>query len=203
MTRAEILSHALFDTGGEIDGLKFGPLSQACIMILGSRKNHFFAESNRQQSQSDAVFEIFFVLTRTKEQRTAIIRDSLEEWNTKVMEFAAGLEDSTIMRFADEYFTPAWHALILSRVESEQPGKSQPSRPTSYSSPKEQSASGFTTSPKASASKTRSGNSPRAASCNSSTPKRSAKAQGSGGSTGPKRTPKGSPSLRGSRKKKS
>jgi len=202
MTRAEILSHALFDSGGEIDGIKFGPLSQACIMILGSRKNHFFAESNRNQSQSDAVFEIFFVLTRTKEQRTALIRDSSEEWDTKVMEFAASLEDSTITRFVDEYFTPAWNALILSRVESEQPGKSQPSRPTSCSSLKEQSESGFTTSPKASESKTRSGNSPRAASCNSFTPKQSAKERDSGGSTGHPRRKKSSAALKNSRTEK-
>lgn len=202
MTRAEILSHALFDTGGEIDGLTFGPLSQACIMILGARKNAFFSESNRQQSQSDAVFEIFFVLTRSKEQRTALIRDSMEEWETKVMEFAVGLEDSTIMRFADEYFTPAWNALILSRVESESPGKSQPSRQTSFSSHKEQNESGFSTSPKASESKTRFGISPRPASSNSSTPKQSAKAQDSGGATGPKRTPKESLSLKDSRRKK-
>jgi hypothetical protein len=199
MNRAEILSHALFDSGGEIDGIKFGPLSQACIMILGSRKNCFFVESNRQQSQSDAVFEIFFVLTRTKEQRTALIRDSSEEWNTKVMEFSVGLEDYAITRFADEYFTPAWNALILSRVESEQPGKLQRSRPTSSSSRKEQGVSGFMISPKPSELKTRSGISPRAASCNSSTPKPSAKAQGSGGPTGPSHRKKSSTNLKNSR----
>lgn len=202
MTRAEILSHALFDTGGEIDGIKFGPLSQACIMILGARKNHFFIQSNRQQSQSDAVFEIFFVLTRTKEERTALIRDPAEEWNTKVMEFSAGLDDSTIMRFADDYFTPAWTALILSRVESEQPGKPQPSLPTSSFSPKEQNELGFTISPKALESKTRCGISQHVVLCNSSTLKQSAKEQDSGGSTGRKPAKKASKNLKGSQRKK-
>lgn len=136
MTRAEILSHALFDTGGEIDGVKFGPLSQPALVILKRRKNGLLVDSNRDQDDHEAVGEIFFVLSRTKEQRAAMFRDSAEEWDLKVGEFLAGLDDDTLPKFRDEYLGPAMQALALSIVESEQPGKSQPTRPTSRSSSK-------------------------------------------------------------------
>jgi hypothetical protein len=203
MTRAEILSHALFDTGGEIDGLKFGPLSQPCLVILKRRKNSLLAQSDRDQDDHEAVGEILFVLSRSREQRGAMFRDSAEEWDLKVGEFMAGLGDDTLPRFRDEYLGPAMHALAMAMVESEQPGKSQPSRPTSRSSSKAQAASGSTDSRKTSERKTRSGTSQPAQRSNSSTPKQSEAALASGGSTGPKRTRKGSPSLKGSRKRKS
>jgi hypothetical protein len=203
MTRAEILSHALFDTGGEIDGLKFGPLSQPCLVILKRRKNCLLAQSDRDQDDHEAVGEILFVLSRSREQRGAMFRDSAEEWDLKVGEFMAGLGDETLPKFRDEYLGPAMHALAMAMVESEQPGKSQPSRPTSRSSSKAQAASGSADSRKASERKTRSGTSQPAQRSNSSTPKQSAAAPASGGSTGRKQTQKGSLSLKGSRGKKS
>lgn len=203
MTRAEILSHALFDTGGEIDGLKFGPLSQPCLVILKRRKNSLLAQSDRDQDDHEAVGEILFVLSRTREQRGAMFRDSAEEWDLKVGEFMAALGDDTLPKFRDEYLGPAMHALAMAMVESEQPGKSQPSRPTSRSSSKAQAASGSTDSRKASERKTRSGTCQPAQRSNSSTPKQSAAALASGGSTGRKQTQKGSLSLKGSRGKKS
>jgi hypothetical protein len=203
MTRAEILSHALFDTGGEIDGLKFGPLSQPCLVILKRRRNGLLTQSDRDQDDHEAVGEILFVLSRTREQRGAMFRDDATEWHLKVGEFMAGLGDDTLPKFRDEYLGPAMHALAMAMVESEQPGKSQPSRPTSRSSRKELAASGSTDLRKASERKTRSGMSQPAPRSNSSTPKQSATALASGGSTGPKRTPKGSPSSNGSLGKKS
>ncbi len=203
MTRAEILSHALFDTGGEIDGLKFGPLSQPCLVILKRRKNCLLTESDRDQDDHEAVGEILFVLSRTREQRGAMFRDDAAEWDLKVGEFMAALGDDTLPKFRDEYLAPAMQSLALAMVESELPGKSQPSRPTSHSSRKEQAGSDSTDSRKASAHKTRSGMSQPAQPSNSSTLKPSATAHASGGSTGPKQTPKGSPSSNGSRRKKS
>jgi hypothetical protein len=203
MTRAEILSHALFDTGGEIDGLTFGPLSQPCLVILKRRKNCLLAQSDRDQDDHEAVGEILFVLSRTREQRGAMFRDDADEWDMKVGEFMVALGDDTLPKFRDEYLGPAMHALAMAMVESEVPGKSQPSPATSHSSRKEPSASGSTDSRKASGRKTRSGTCPPAPRSNSSTPKQSATALTSGGSTGPKPTPKGSPSSNGSRRKKS
>lgn len=203
MTRAEILSHALFDTGGEIDGLKFGPLSQPCLVILKRRRNGLLAESDRDQDDHEAIGEILFVLSRTKEQRAAMFRDDADEWDTKVGEFMAGLDDSTLPKFRDEHLGPAMTALTLAIVESEQPGKSRQSPPTSHSSRKAHGGSGSTTSLVASASNARYGGSPRAASSSSFTPKQSAAALACAGSTGPKRTKKGSKSLSGSRKGKS
>lgn len=203
MTRAEILSHALFDTGGEIDGLKFGPLSQPCLVILKRRRNGLIAQSDRDQDDHEAIGEILFVLSRTKEQRAAMFRDDAAEWDLKVGEFMAGLDDNTLPKFRDEYLGPAMQALVLAAVESEQPGKSQPSPPTLHSSRKAHGGSGSTTSRKTSESIALCGGSPRAASSNSSTPKLSAVAQASGGSTGRKRTRKGSLSSSGSRKGKS
>ena len=203
MTRAEILSHALFDTGGEIDGLTFGPLSQPCLVILKRRKNSLLAQSDRDQDDHEAVGEILFVLSRTREQRGAMFRDDAAEWDLKVGEFMAALGDDMLPKFRDEYLGPAMHALAMAMVESELPGKSQPSRPTSHSLPKAQAASDSTDSRKASERKTLSGTCQPAPRSNCSTPKQSATALASGGSTGPKRTPKGSLSLKGSRGKKS
>lgn len=203
MTRAEILSHALFDTGGEIDGLKFGPLSQPCLVILKRRRNGLLSESARDQDDHEAVGEILFVLSRTREQRGAMFRDPADEWDLKVGEFMAALGDDTLPKFRDEYLAPAMQSLALAMVESEQPGKPEPNLPTSHSSRKVHAASDLTNSPKASGPSARSGMSQPAPRSNSSTPKRSAKALASGGSTGPKRTPKGSPSLKDSRRKKS
>jgi hypothetical protein len=203
MTRAEILSHALFDTGGEIDGLKFGPLSQPCLVILKRRKNSLLAQSDRDQDDHEAVGEILFVLSRTREQRGAMFRDDAAEWDLKVGEFMAALGDDTLPKFRDEYLGPAMHALAMAMVESEQPGKSQPSRQTSPSSSKARAASDSTDSRKTSGRKTRSGTCPPARLSNSSMPKQSATAQSYGGSTGQKQTPKGSLSLKGSRGKKS
>ena len=196
MTRAEILSHAIFDTGGEIDGLAFGALSQPCLVILKRRRNSLLCHSERDQDDHEAVGEILFVLSRTKEQRAAMFRDSADEWDLKVGEFLAGLEDDTLPKFRDEYLVPAMTALALAVVESESPGKPEPTRPTSRSSRQASAGSGSTGSRQALASKIRSGTYPPALSSNSSTPKPSATAQASGGSTGRKQAPKGSRSLK-------
>lgn len=196
MTRAEILSHALFDSGGEIDGVKFGPLSQPALVILKRRKNGLLVDSTRDQDDHEAVGEIFFVLSRTKEQRAAMFRDSAEEWDLKVGEFLAGLDDDTLPKFRDEYLGPAMQALALSIVESEQPGKSQPTRQTSRSSSQGPSVSASISLSPVSAGKTHFGTHPQAQSSNSSTLTRSGKAQASGGSTGRNRTRNGSKSLK-------
>lgn len=196
MTRAEILSHALFDTGGEIDGVRFGPLSQPALVILKRRKNGLLVDSNRDQDDHEAVGEIFFVLSRTKEQRAAMFRDSAEEWDLKVGEFLAGLDDDTLPKFRDEYLGPAMQALALSIVESEQPGKSQPTRPTSHTSSREPSVSDCFNSQNQPAAKIHFGTPQEAPCCNCSTPTQSGTAQASGGSTGRNRTRKGSKSLR-------
>lgn len=203
MTRAEILSHALFDTGGEIDGLKFGPLSQPCLVILKRRKNCLLVDSPRDQDDHEAIGEILFVLSRTKEQRAAMFRDDAAEWDLKAGEFMAGLDDDTLPKFRDEYLGPAMQALAMAMVESEQPGKSQPSRQTSRSSHKARGGSDSTDSRQVSAQTVRSGGSPRVASSNSSTPKRSGAVALSDGSTGRKQTRKGSQILKDSRKGKS
>lgn len=142
MTRAEILSHAIFDNGGEVDGIAFGPLSQPCLVILKRRRNGLFTESTRGQDEHEAIGEIFFVLSRTKEQRAAMFRDAADEWDLKVGEFIAGLDDNTLPKFRDEYLGPALTALSLAVVESETPGKPQPTRPTSRSSSKVGKGSG-------------------------------------------------------------
>lgn len=183
MTRAEILSHAIFDNGGEIDGVKFGTLSQPCLVILKRRRNGLFTESTRDQDEHEAIGEILFVMSRDADQRRAMFRDSAEEWDMKVGEFIAGLDDNTLPKFRDEYLGPALTALSLAVVESEQPGKPQPTRPTSPISSKARAGSESTTSRKVSADRT-SGTFQPAPLCSSSTPKPAAKAQGSGGSTG-------------------
>lgn len=202
MNRAEILSHALFDTGGEIDGIKFGPLSQPCLVILKRRKNSLLTTSTRDQDDHEAVGEIFFVLSRTKDQRAAMFRDSNEEWDMKTGEFMAGLDDDTLPKFRDDYLVPAMQAVAFAMVESESPGKPQPTRQTSLTSSKEQGQRDSSTSPQSSERKTRSGDSQRPQSCNSSTPKRAATAQDSAGSTGRKPAKKASTSLKESQRKK-
>lgn len=202
MTRAEILSFAIFDTGAEIDGLKFGPLSQPALVILKRRKNSFFADSTRDQDEHEAVGEILFVISRSKEERQAMFRDSAEEWDLKVGEFIAGLEDNTLPKFRDEYLGPALQALALAMVESEAPGKPAQNPATSHFSPKDRDVSDSTGSPPALASKNRSGGSQRVPSSNSSTPKQSATDRASAGSTGRKRTPKKSKNSKISRIKK-
>jgi hypothetical protein len=195
MTRAEILSHALFDTGGEIDGIKFGPLSQPVLVILKRRRNCLFTESNRDQDEHEAIGEIFFVCSRTKDERAAMFRDNAEEWDLKVGEFMAGLDDNTLPKFRDEYLGPALMALSMAVVESETPGKSQPTRQTSHSSSKGRAGSEYTTTSPALAGETY-GTSQQAPSCSYSTRKQSAKAQGSGGSTGRRPAKKSSQSLK-------
>lgn len=203
MTRAEILSHALFDTGGEIDGLKFGPLSQPCLVILKRRKNGLLAKSDRDQDDHEAIGEILFVLSRTKEQRAAMFRDDAAEWDLKVGEFMAGLDDNTLPKFRDEYLGPTMTALALSIVESELPGKSEPTRRTSPSSSREPSGSDSSSTPAHLGLKIQSGTLEQAPCCNSSTPTQSAKVPASAGRTGLKQTPKKSRSLSASRKGKS
>jgi len=149
MTRSEILSHALFDTGGEIDGIKFGPLSQPVLVILKRRRNALVAESKKDQEEHEAIAEIFFVLSRTKEQRALMFRDSDEEWELKVGEFTAGLDDKTLQKFRDEYLGPALMAIAYSAVESVTPGKPLPTRQTSPSLSKVQDGLASTTSQKA------------------------------------------------------
>ena len=202
MNRAEILSHALFDTGGEIDGIKFGPLSQPCLVILKRRKNSLLTTSTRDQDDHEAVGEIFFVLSRTKDQRAAMFRDSNEEWDMKTGEFMAGLDDDTLPKFRDDYLVPAMQAVAFAMVESESPGQPQPTRQTSLTSSKEQGQRDSSTSPQSSERKTRSGDSQRPQSCNSSTPKRAATAQDSAGSTGRKPAKKASKNLKGLQRKK-
>jgi hypothetical protein len=202
MTRAEILSHALFDTGGEIDGLKFGPLSQPCLVILKRRKNSLLAQSDRDQDDHEAVGEILFVLSRTREQRGAMFRDDATEWDLKVGEFMAALGDDTLPKFRDEYLGPAMHALAMAMVESEQPGKSQPSRATSRSSSKDGKGQARKLSRNPLGEVT-SGASQPARSSSFSTLRRQEEGRVSDGSTGPKQIPKGSPSSKGSRRKKS
>jgi len=202
MTRAEILSHALFDTGGEIDGIKFGPLSQPCLVILKRRKNSLLTTSTRDQDDHEAVGEIFFVLSRTKEQRAAMFRDSNEEWDMKTGEFMAGLDDDTLPKFRDDYLVPAMQAVAFAMVESESPGKPQPTRQTSHSLRKEQSEQDLRNGQGHLVEKIHFGTSPHPPSCNSSTPKRAATAQDSGGSTGRKPAKKASTSLKGSQRKK-
>lgn len=195
MTRAEILSHALFDTGGEIDGIKFGPLSQPVLVILKRRRNCLFTESSRDQDEHEAIGEIFFVCSRTKDERAAMFRDNAEEWDLKVGEFMAGLDDNTLPKFRDEYLGPALMALSMAVVESEVPGKPQPTRPTSHSSSKGQAGSESMTTSPALAGVTY-GTSQQAPSCSFSTLRQQEKAQGSGGSTGRRRAKKSSPSLK-------
>ena len=202
MNRAEILSHALFDTGGEIDGIKFGPLSQPCLVILKRRKNSLLTTSTRDQDDHEAVGEIFFVLSRTKGQRAAMFRDSAEEWDMKTGEFMAGLDDDTLPKFRDEYLVPAMQAVAFAMVERESPGKPQPTRQTSPTSSKAQGQRDSSASPQSSEQKIRSGDYPHPPSCSSSTPKRAATAQGSGGSTGRKPAKKASKNLKGSQRKK-
>lgn len=202
MTRAEILSHALFDTGGEIDGIKFGPLSQPCLVILKRRKNSLLTTSTRDQDDHEAVGEIFFVLSRTKDQRAAMFRDSNEEWDMKTGEFMAGLDDDTLPKFRDDYLVPAMQAVAFAMVESESPGKPQPTRQTSPISSRAQGQRDSSISPQSSGRKTLSGDSPHPPSCNSSTPKRAATAQDSGGSTGRKPAKKASKNLKGLQRKK-
>ena len=202
MNRAEILSHALFDTGGEIDGVKFGPLSQPCLVILKRRKNSLLTTSTRDQDDHEAVGEILFVLSRTKDQRAAMFRDSNEEWDMKTDEFMAGLDDKTVSKFGEEYLAPAMQAVAFAMVESESPGKPQPTRQTSPTSSKAQVQRDSSTSPQSLAQKTLSGDFPHPPCCSSSTPKRAATAQGSGGSTGRKPAKKASTSLKGSQRKK-
>jgi hypothetical protein len=203
MTRAEILSHALFDTGGEIDGLKFGPLSQPCLVILKRRRNGLLAESNRDQDDHEAIGEILFVLSRSKEQRQAMFRDSAEEWDLKVGEFMAGLGDDTLPKFRDEYLGPAMTALALSIVESESPGKPVPTHQTSRSSSQELRGSDLFNSQGQQVGKIHYGTSPQAPCCNCSMPTPSATAPASAGRTGRKQTPKKSRSLSASRSGKS
>ena len=202
MTRAEILSHALFDTGGEIDGIKFGPLSQPCLVILKRRKNSLLTTSTRDQDDHEAVGEIFFVLSRTKDQRAAMFRDSNEEWDMKTGEFMAGLDDDTLPKFRDDYLVPAMQAVAFAMVESESPGKPQPTRQTSPILSKAQGQRDSLTSRQSLGRKTRSGDSPHPPSCNSSTPRRVGTAQDSGGSTGRKPAKKASKNLKGSQRKK-
>lgn len=202
MNRAEILSHALFDTGGEIDGIKFGPLSQPCLVILKRRKNSLLTTSTRDQDDHEAVGEIFFVLSRTKDQRAAMFRDSAEEWDMKTGEFMAGLEDDTLPKFRDDYLVPAMQAVAFAMVESESPGKPQPTRQTSPTSSKAQGQRDSSTSPQSSGRKTLSGDSPHPLSSNSSTPRRVGTEQDSGGSTGRKPAKKASKNSKGSQRKK-
>lgn len=202
MNRAEILSHALFDTGGEIDGIKFGPLSQPCLVILKRRKNSLLTTSTRDQDDHEAVGEIFFVLSRTKDQRAAMFRDSNEEWDMKTGEFMAGLDDDTLPKFRDDYLVPAMQAVAFAMVESESPGKPQQARQTSPTSSKAQGQRDSSTSPQSSGLKTRSGDSPHPLSSNSSTPRRVGTAQDSGGSTGRKPAKKASKNSKGSQRKK-
>lgn len=203
MTRAEILAHALFDTGGEIDGLKFGPLSQPCLVILKRRRNGLLAESNRDQDDHEAIGEILFVLSRSKEERQAMFRDSAEEWDLKVGEFMAGLGDDTLPKFRDEYLGPAMTALALSIVESELPGKPAPIRQTSHFSSQGPNGSDSLSTPAHLARQTLSGTLEQAPCCNCSTRTQSAKVPDSAGRTGRKQTPKKSRSLSGSRSGKS
>lgn len=203
MTRAEILSHALFDTGGEIDGLKFGPLSQPCLVILKRRRNGLLAESDRNQDDHEAIGEILFVLSRSKEERQSMFRDSADEWDLKVGEFMAGLGDDTLPKFRDEYLGPAMTALALSIVESELPGKSVPTRQTSPSLSRELKGSDSLNTPAHLARQTLSGTLEQAPCCNCSTRTQSAKVPASDGRTGRKQTPKKSRSSNASRSGKS
>jgi hypothetical protein len=198
MTRAEILSHALFDTGGEIDGIKFGPLSQPVLVILKRRRNCLFTESTRDQDEHEAIGEIFFVCSRTKDERAAMFRDNAEEWDLKVGEFMAGLDDNTLPKFRDEYIGPALMALSMAVVESEVPGKPQPTRPTSHSSSKAGKGSARKITRKHLVAETY-GTFPHAQPCNFSTLRQQEEAQGSGGSTGRRQAKKSSPSLKKSR----
>jgi len=131
-----------------------------------------------------------------------MFRDSAEEWDMKTGEFMAGLEDDTLPKFRDDYLVPAMQAVAFAMVESELPGKPQPTRQTSPISSKAQGQRDSSTSPQSSERKIRSGDYPHPPSCNSSTPKRAATAQDSGGSTGRKPAKKALKNLKGSQRKK-
>lgn len=186
--RKDILSNALFDTGGEVEGITFGALSAPRFQILRRRGNSWICQAGDQED-AFALAEILFVLSRSEEQRAAMFRHTAEQWKDAVSEFFESLPDKALDRFALDYLMPAMNALALAQTESEGPGKSgaAPSRATSRSSTKARDKSGSTTSRKHSGSKSQSGKSASAPSSSSSLRTRSGKGGVTAGSTGRQR----------------
>ena len=142
-TRNEQLAEAFLDTGGEVDGLAFTFISPQRFNLLERRKNSLIISSNRDQTEIEALAEILFVLTRSKEDLVKLYLSPLSEWDEQVGLFLMGLpSDKTLASFRDDYLVPAMRGISSAAVESEAEGKPiQPSRTASRSSRKAQAGS--------------------------------------------------------------
>lgn len=108
-----------------IGDLTVTPPTTHRINVLMRRKNKWVAEFGRDQTDQEALVEWLFVLSRTKEELTKLFRTPLEEWEEILDSFLSELEEEQIKQFT-EYFKTVSDSIEAAEVESDEPGKSQP-----------------------------------------------------------------------------
>jgi hypothetical protein len=123
MTRNELLQQALFDTGGEVQGIAFRPLSAPARLLLTTRGNPMFGSSIRDLGDDFNLGEILHVLTLFPDERKAAVQMPQDQWEQSVRLFICGLPDKAIEKFRDEYLLPAFERFQAAAFESEEPGK--------------------------------------------------------------------------------
>lgn len=127
MTRNQLLNEALFDRGGTVDGIKFGPLSAPARTLLTAKGNPMFG-GDRGESGDFDTGEILLVLSLGSDGRAKAFIDSAADWSARVNTFIVGLPDKAIESFLGEYLIPAIERHRLAMTESGGPGKPEPTR---------------------------------------------------------------------------
>ena len=130
MTRNQLLSEALFDRGGTVDGIAFGPLSAPARMLLSAKGNPLFGGDRDESSDFDAG-EILMVLSLGSDGRAKAFLDPPADWSARVRTFIIGLPDKAIETFFADYLMPAIERHRMAMTESEGPGKSERTQATS------------------------------------------------------------------------
>ena len=96
--REQTQLETLLADGREIGGFEIKPLSPARVAILERRGNKLVTGGG-DQSDLDAAYEVFFVVTREPAQLVAMRRAPADDWRDEVEAFALELPPDALNEF--------------------------------------------------------------------------------------------------------
>lgn len=78
-------------------------LSPYRVNVLKRRRNDWFSDNPREQTDEEALCECFFVLTRTSEELTSMFRMDLGEWEETIDRFFAYVDPAAWEEFKEVF----------------------------------------------------------------------------------------------------
>lgn len=117
-----------------VGGMTVHFLSPYRINVLKRRRNDWFSENPREQTDEEALCECLFVLTRTSEELTGMFRMDLEAWEETLDCFFAELDPTAWNQFKEVFTAFAERLKAVSvRAESEAGKKPEEAAPSHVS----------------------------------------------------------------------